>query len=228
MGAINRNSLSSRQIWITTHKSGWIQEIKSRGPIVTPILVPSRIVLRMVQNGRKVYEHNPENKRQKVLLTVQNFDKVKIWDEEGNCTITKQVINQSVAGEFSMKRTAAKPATTKVEEPAKPVETEKIDYTVFKHEENSDVSETEVENVFAKNEVKATVETQESPVEEIVSVAVEESVTVEQDEVAEKNEATEMVEETTVQTQQVQQNNNQQGKKNQKSQNQGNKNNKQK
>lgn len=89
-----QTTFSRRTIWITVDKLGWIQEIKTRGPIVTPIQVPSRIVLKMVQNNRKVYEHNPENKHQKVLLTIQNFDKVKIWNEDGTVTITKNIIGE--------------------------------------------------------------------------------------------------------------------------------------
>ena len=88
MSIMNTSTLSHKTMWITTDKIGYVQEIKTRGPIVTPIEVPSRVVLKMVQNGRKVYEHNPKNKRQRVLLTIENFDKVKVWNEDGTVTIT--------------------------------------------------------------------------------------------------------------------------------------------
>ena len=83
---------SKRIIPITTSNIGWIPELKTRGPIIVPIEVPSRIVLSMVVAGRKVFEHNPINHKEKILLTTKNFDEEKFVPAE----VPTEVIEPSV------------------------------------------------------------------------------------------------------------------------------------
>lgn len=42
------------------------------GPLTEPSPIPYPIILSMVKKGYTVYEHNPVNKREKVLLTLEN------------------------------------------------------------------------------------------------------------------------------------------------------------
>lgn len=42
------------------------------GPLTEPSPIPYAIVLSMVKKGYTVYEHNPVNKSEKVLLTLEN------------------------------------------------------------------------------------------------------------------------------------------------------------
>ena len=44
------------------------------GPITNPCKLEMDVLRRLVKNGREVYEVNPENPAQKVLLTIENYD----------------------------------------------------------------------------------------------------------------------------------------------------------
>lgn len=52
------------------------------GPILSPCKINLRTVINMVQNGKVVYEVNPKNHSQQVLLTIQNVQKNNFPDQE--------------------------------------------------------------------------------------------------------------------------------------------------
>lgn len=52
------------------------------GPILSPCKINLRTVINMVQNGKVVYEVNPKNHSQQVLLTIQNVQKNNFPEQE--------------------------------------------------------------------------------------------------------------------------------------------------
>jgi hypothetical protein len=52
------------------------------GPVAYPCRIDLRKVVNMVQHGHKVYEVNPKNHNEQVLLTIQNVNKNNFPDPE--------------------------------------------------------------------------------------------------------------------------------------------------
>ena len=70
---------------ITINTSGPINELAGGiwGPVLTPTQISTRTIYKMVANGKKVYEVNPRNRKQTILLTKDNYKK-----DNFNLTIT--------------------------------------------------------------------------------------------------------------------------------------------
>lgn len=59
---------------ITVKTTGPLPELNYiTGPIIHPCWVNKDVIIKMVHNGKKVYEVNPENPAEKVLLTLKNI-----------------------------------------------------------------------------------------------------------------------------------------------------------
>ena len=61
---------------VTIATTGFIPEIKVTGPVKTPTYIKIDAVKTLVLNGRRVYEHNPSNPSDKVLLQPSTYAKV--------------------------------------------------------------------------------------------------------------------------------------------------------
>lgn len=67
---------------VTIATSGFIPEIKVTGPVKTPTYVKIDAVKTLVLNGRRVYEHNPSNPSEKVLLQPSTYAKVNFGSKD--------------------------------------------------------------------------------------------------------------------------------------------------
>lgn len=91
------------------------------GPITYPCMIDNRKVINMVQQGVKVYEVNPENHAEEVLLTIQNVNKNNFAKKtESAASIKKQVENIMKANEVVVPKvevsvTTATPSTIQAE-----------------------------------------------------------------------------------------------------------------
>ena len=61
---------------ITISTPGYLPEIRVNGPVKTPTYVKVDAVRTLVLNGRRVFEHNPSNPTEKIILNVSNSVKV--------------------------------------------------------------------------------------------------------------------------------------------------------
>lgn len=48
-----------------------------RGPLSTPVTMKESHVIDMIRRGYHVYQHNPGDKKEKILLTLSNYTSVK-------------------------------------------------------------------------------------------------------------------------------------------------------
>lgn len=59
--------------YVIISSSGPIKELGNlTGPIVTPVRLSQETILKIIKSGHKVYEVNPSNHREKILLTFMN------------------------------------------------------------------------------------------------------------------------------------------------------------
>ena len=99
--------------WIKVGTSLYIPEVRSNGPIVTPLQVPASDVLAIVKRGINVYEVDPRTKKE-IKLTITNiFD----GDRFGKREIPVAPIPQ----EHQAKLTPEAPANVEVEVVVQPV-----------------------------------------------------------------------------------------------------------
>lgn len=143
--------MADKTLLVKIATPAWIAEIHQQGPIVTPIEIPSKIVLSMVRKGHKVTAVNKFT-REEVKLTVLNaLDPFK----EGNKAKDKKVEKAA-----------------KVEAPINPNIGAPVMETVQPKVEAPVVEE--VAPVEAAPVVEETVEVTEEPVAEVVAEVVEE------------------------------------------------------
>ena len=67
---------------VTIATTGFIPEIKVTGPVKTPTYIKIDAVKTLVLNGRRVYEHNPSNPSEKVLLQPSTYAKVNFGSND--------------------------------------------------------------------------------------------------------------------------------------------------
>ena len=67
---------------VTIATTGFISEIKVTGPVKTPTYIKIDAVKTLVLNGRRVYEHNPSNPSEKVLLQPSTYAKVNFGSND--------------------------------------------------------------------------------------------------------------------------------------------------
>ena len=67
---------------VTIATTGFIPEIKVTGPVKTPTYIKIDAVKTLVLNGRHVYEHNPSNPSEKVLLQPSTYAKVNFGSND--------------------------------------------------------------------------------------------------------------------------------------------------
>ena len=67
---------------VTIATTGFIPEIKVTGPVKTPTYIKIDAVKTLVLNGRRVYEHNPSNPSEKVLLQPSTYAKVNFGSKD--------------------------------------------------------------------------------------------------------------------------------------------------
>ena len=67
---------------VTIATTGFISEIKVTGPVKTPTYIKIDAVKTLVLNGRRVYEHNPSNPSEKVLLQSSTYAKVNFGSND--------------------------------------------------------------------------------------------------------------------------------------------------
>lgn len=87
---------------ITVAAYGYLPEIKLSGPVKTPTYVKIEAVKSLVLNGRRVFEHNPANVSEKVLLQPTTYAKVNFGSTETNMTkdvSTEPKVNQEIPDE---------------------------------------------------------------------------------------------------------------------------------
>ena len=65
------------------------------GPLTTPMKMEFHHVLDMVKNGYKVYEHNPQDLTEKVLVTMQNINTIEFKNSRATA-MNRRELNQSL------------------------------------------------------------------------------------------------------------------------------------
>lgn len=65
------------------------------GPLSTPTVLPLDTVVTMVRKGYEVYQHNPVNLNEKVLVTAKNVGQVEFKSTKSE-TVTKRALNKSI------------------------------------------------------------------------------------------------------------------------------------
>lgn len=66
-----------------------------QGPLTTPTKLPLDTVVNLVRKGNEVYQHNPVNLSEKVLVTMKNVGNVKFTTTKAE-TVTRRELNRSV------------------------------------------------------------------------------------------------------------------------------------
>lgn len=66
---------------VTVSSTGSFTEIGGiQGPILTIVVMDVNTIYKLLINGRIVWEHNPENRKQKKRLTLKNYRKKNNFD----------------------------------------------------------------------------------------------------------------------------------------------------
>ena len=66
-----------------------------QGPLTTPTQLPLDTVVTMVRKGYEVYQHNPVNLSEKVLVTVKNVGNISFSSTKAQ-TVTRRALNKSI------------------------------------------------------------------------------------------------------------------------------------
>lgn len=115
--------LNSKRKLCIVKTNGPIHELGGiTGPILAPCQIAMRAVINMVQNGKKVYEVNPKNRAETVLLTIQNVQKNNfpepekfIMPQEKNKQPEPKFINVNDAINASQNNISVNPLEEKVD-----------------------------------------------------------------------------------------------------------------
>lgn len=148
--------MTDKKLVVVNH-SGPILELGAiTGPIISPSRVSTDIVARMVSNNKIVYEVNPNNRSERIKLTIANVRK----DNFGSHTTKEQTRPETVVDKISHQKQEV-PEVTKPVEEVKPAEIETV-----KDEETTPVVEETVNDVTAINEVEVVESNDNSAAEE--------------------------------------------------------------
>lgn len=76
---------SSLRKLVTVSSTGTFSEVGGiHGPITTITVMNVDVIYKLLINGRIVWEHNPENRKQKKRLTLKNYRKKNLFDPEAD------------------------------------------------------------------------------------------------------------------------------------------------
>lgn len=135
--------MTDKKLVVVNH-SGPILELGSiTGPIISPSRVSTDIVARMVSNNKIVYEVNPNNRSERIKLTIANVRKDNFGPQA-----SKEQDKPEPVDKISRQRQEV-PEVTKPVEEVKPVEIEAV-----KVDEPEPVVEEIVNDVSTINEVE--------------------------------------------------------------------------
>lgn len=120
---------------VTVNTSGLINELVGGicGPILTPTLISINTIYAMISNGKKVYEVNPSNRKQTILLTKSNYktDNFNTFDTSS--------ITAKLAEEAKRKEEARLAAITAQEEAERIAKEKAEKASAIVQEENPDI-----------------------------------------------------------------------------------------